>query len=302
MSIFEKAFRDTIGLPVWKYLIGTIGSFLGLLLFCRNFFAWSVGYSALVGIVIIIILFIVCYLYFLCKAIKAMKEYEQGALFDSALERFLINQSNAYVKIRSVQRISGADDSKKIEALGHVCDELKRIFDRKTGAPCGVSIKVLRHPDKDHSPITKKKIGEYTVENLIRDFIHSSRDSKEYMETEHALIENTPYIIVINKMCHNSSKPVYINNDIDEAISSNNYLNTSIGIHVENGLPYKSELVYPIIPAKCPSGELQISYMVGFICVDCAEPNRFNKCNSDVILLRDVADAIYDIIKSFNHK
>lgn len=229
-----------------------------------------------------------------------MKEYEQDALFDSALERFLINLHSAYAQIRRVQRLNGADDSKKIEALGHLCDELKRIFDRKTGAQCGVSIKVLRHSDKNHGPITKKTVGEYTVENLSRDSAHSSRDSEEYIGAEHALIENTPYIMVINKLCHNSSKPVYINNDIDKAISSNNYLNTSIGIHVENGLPYKSELVYPIIPAKCPSGESHISYMMGFICIDCTEPNKFNKCNSDIILMQDVADAIYDIIKSFN--
>lgn len=114
--------------------------------------------------------------------------------------------------------------------------------------------------------------------------------------------------MVIDKLCHNSSKPAYINNDIDKAVGSNNfrntsnYLNTSIGVHVENGLPYKSELVYPIIPAKCPTENSHISYMMGFLCIDCNEPNKFNKCNSDILLVQDVADAIYDVIKLLNNK
>lgn len=302
MSIFEKACHNTISLPVWKYLVGTIGSFLGILLFCRNFFNCSVGLSVVAGIGGIAALFIIVYFYFLYNEMILGRIYDQSAHFDSALERFFTNLHNAYAEIREIQRLCDVDDVTKIKALTKLCDEIKRIFDRKTNTQCSVSIKILHYPNENHEPITKKTVGEYTVENLCRDTVHSSRDSKRYMEVEHTLIENTPYIMVINKLCHNSSKPVYINNDIDKAINSNNYQNTSIGIHVENGLPYKSELVYPIIPAKRLTDKSHISYMTGFICIDCAAPDKFNKCNSDIVLLQDVADATYDIIKSFNNK
>ena len=76
MSIFEKAWRDTISLPVWKYLVGTIGSFLGILLFCRNFFNCSVGLSVVAGIGGIVVLFIIVYLYFLYKEMILGRGYD----------------------------------------------------------------------------------------------------------------------------------------------------------------------------------------------------------------------------------
>lgn len=308
MSIFEKACRDTFNLPVWKYLVGTIGSFVSVLLFCRNFFECTIGWSVVVGLGGIIFLFVIAYLYFLCNEIIYRRFYDQSARFDSALERVLVNLHNIYAEIRELLRCDNADDVAKIKTLTKLCDEVKRIFDRKTGAQCSVSIKVLHHSKEQHVPITKTTVSEYTVENICRDTAHSSRDSKKYIGVEHTLIGNTPYLVVINKLCNNSSKPVYINNDIDKAISSNNYrntsnyLNTSIGVHIENGLPYKSELVYPIIPAKCSTENSHISYMMGFLCIDCNEPNKFNKCNSDILLVQDVADAIYDVIKLLNNK
>ena len=169
---------------------------------------------------------------------------------------------------------------------------LKQIFDKKTRSCCSVSIKV---------PICEVSNMESLVfKNLCRDSQHRQRDTEQYRSVSHTVIGNTPYLQIVNALLTHSDNLGYINNNVD---NDDDYLNTSKPCYSDGILPYKSELVYPIIPVKNENGTYN---MCGFVCVDCEKANAFDKSLYDLPLIQGVADGIYDIIfnriKGKNHE
>lgn len=61
-------------------------------------------------------------------------------------------------------------------------------------------------------------------------------------------------------------------------------------IVIINKLPYKSEIVVPIIPSYAKQYDI-----IGFLCVDCEHSNKFDPIY-DPALIEGVADGIYDIL------
>jgi putative methionine-R-sulfoxide reductase with GAF domain len=103
------------------------------------------------------------------------------------------------------------------------------------------------------------------------------------------VVGNTPYQHVVNQLIRHSTKVAYINNNIPEA---KDYLNTS-KINEETVLPYKSEIVYPIMPLK--RGETD-SVMCGFLCVDCDKIEKFDEKRYDVPVIESIIDNLYELL------
>ena len=170
-----------------------------------------------------------------------------------------------------------------------MCDNLKKLFDKKTKANCSISIKV---------PQSGTVRADDSVENLCRDTKHSAtRDTQKYTEANHTIIGNTAYTKVLNSVQQRDENNFhYINNNIS---NTPDYQNTSRGLRSDDNnaddLPYKSELVYPIIPIQRKKDDDNDYRIWGFICVDCDAINGFDS-KYDKAIIEGVADGVHDIL------
>ena len=194
----------------------------------------------------------------------------------------IIKLKDAYANIHYLRKLENIDEKEFLTTMIELCDMLKDIFDKKTRENCCVSIKV---PVKDTQDLMKME-----VRNLCRDSSHPDRDTKKYEETKHTVINNTAYLEVVRSILNNSKYLEYVNNDIG---NTRNYHNTSLGCYTQGELPYKSELVYPILPIRRQGKDYK---MCGFICVDCNKENAFDENLYDVAMVQGVSDGIYDIM------
>lgn len=212
---------------------------------------------------------------------KNLVHYIHNTFVDSLYGDVISNLTQLNLQLKEVMRDGEIDDARLMRLLKKICNDLKRFFDNKTHAICGVSIKVTLSKDKD--------IASWKFRNLCRDDKSTNRDTEEYNRTDHTVVGNTPYQHVINQMIRHSSKVAYINNNIPEA---KDYLNTS-KIREDMILPYKSELVYPIMPLKQVQGDPE---MCGFLCVDCDKIERFDEKRYDVPVLESIIDNLYELL------
>ena len=219
--------------------------------------------------VILIAAIILCWYLFVLGIIlvKNLIKYMHNTFVDSVYGKVIASLTQLNLQLKELVRGENIDDDRLMKVLKKVCNELKQFFDNKTSAKCGVSIKVTLSKDKE--------ITSWKFRNLCRDDKNTCRDTEEYLRTEHTVVGNTPYQHVVNQLIRHSTKVAYINNNIPEA---KDYLNTS-KINEETVLPYKSEIVYPIMPLK--RGETD-SVMCGFLCVDCDKIEKFDEKRYDV--------------------
>lgn len=136
------------------------------------------------------------------------------------------------------------------------------------------------------------------MRNLCRDISHPNRDTQQYSDIEHTIIGNTPYVKIVNKLLRGGHRHLaYVNNDIEH---TRDYENTSKPCHPNGAFPYKSELVYPIVPIR---GEDNMTpKMLGFICIDCDKPNKFDEDRYDIPMVQGVVDGIYDLFVKRNNQ
>ena len=134
---------------------------------------------------------------------------------------------------------------------------------------------------------------------MCRDTEHNDRNTEAYKSIKHTLLQNTPYIVSVTNLMRNNDNYGYINNNIPD---SKHYFNSSKGAHKNGVLPYKSELVYPIVPAsRDHNTENDFSDLVGFICIDCDKINVFDEDRYDIPVIKGVADELYNIIYAMNY-
>ncbi len=196
----------------------------------------------------------------------------------------------AISEILHINRAAVLDDDTLCKGLVAFCNCLKEFFDRGTGAKCSVSIKVSPKPEQNTQPELTKYV------NIARDYAHRKRDeNKKYQEAEHTLINNTAYSRIFNKISYAKEDLSYINDDIPNALD---YENSSKPCHDGEVLPYKSELVYPIIPAK--QKPPRTYDLRGFICIDCESTYVFDRDSYVRSLLEISADVIYDLVARIN--
>ena len=270
--MLKKSLKQAIKGNIWKYTIGSLGAVISILFIGKNFFNMTVKNSALLGCGLVFGLFLARFLYFLIKNVII---YIHNVYVDSIWGKAIIDLKDAYSEIHFIRKKERFDDTEFIKVMIVFCDTLKTIFDRRTKADCCVSIKVPT-TDDEH-------LEALEVKNLCRDTHHCNRDTTQYISIKHTIIGNTPYRKIVNKLLKGNQKNLaYVNNDIEH---TPDYDNTSIECYSDGILPYKSELVYPIIPIKgLDSNHIK---MRGFICIDCDKK-------------KGIADGIYDLFVKRN--
>ena len=207
----------------------------------------------------------------------------------------VVSLRKAYSKINLLHK-EEYDKNLFMDSLINFCDILQKFYNKKTNSSCCVSIKVAKYEVYiDNKNTNRDKLDSLSFVNLCRDSHHPTRDNDIYKNTNHNVTGNTAYSTIIGRMFDdNYEKIFYINNDVK---NTPNYLTTSRNGYDNNEIPYESELVYPIIPHIRPNTKY---VMVGFICVDCKDKNKFQEKNDlELSMISCLADGLYNILISY---
>lgn len=275
-----KAFHQVKASKFVKYFIGTLGSAFVLISMGKNYFNLSILNSTLLGLCALIGIIIILFVRYFLRNLVRRNLYGE----------YLMALKEITAEINLMDDSQTISDKEFTDAMGHVCDKIKDLFDLKVKeSKCSVSIKVAIGGAILNS--------ETEVTNLCRDSVTSQkkkRDTKEYVSKKHLIFQNTCFnVIVSNWMDDKKSSLYYINSDIPK--SRPHYQNSSYGTYGENDqLDYQSEIVVPIMPLADRNG-YKIPEPLGFLCVDCEKKNAFDS-QYDLILLQCIANNIYDIM------
>ncbi len=266
---------------VLKFFFGGIERTLATLSIGTVTFGLSAKKSIVLGLIMGAVLFGLLIIWYSRKDIMNFFTRRSGAVWGEAI----VKLKDAYAAIHDFRKHRDAlGDREMIDALTFLCDNLKIVFDRKTGADCSVSIKVAVEMIPD--------LKEMEVCNLCRDSKHHLvRDTIVYEGKHHLVSDNTAFMAVADNIVNGRPDLSYMNNNIPK---TKGYQNTSIGCYGDSSLPYKSELVYPILPVRREGNNYPT---FGFICVDCAKTNGFDEKSYEIPMIQGVADGIYDIIE-----
>jgi len=182
-----------------------------------------------------------------------------------------------FAKIHQLRKLNRIEPVLLKPALQEVCNNLKQCFDKKTKSKCCVSIKLF-----------EKIMGDGNIDSNATVY---KRDSDIYRRTEHTVFLNTPFLEIAQKPFTLDGNPnYYLNNDIP---NTKPYKNTSKSSYRKGILPYKSELVVPLLPLRNDDGT-QPS-LLGFICIDSNKKKSFGT-KYDLPTVQGVADGVYDVI------
>lgn len=288
--IIGESFRKTYKSKVLNWLfLGSIGAINVILQIGKTYFGLTLESSVIIGICISVGIFLMIFLYFiLTTRIKYYLRKKKESLYGEAI----IYLKDSFGKIHFLRKDDNLNEETLKNSLAFFCQQLKVFFDKKTKSKCSVSIKVFRNI-VNHETAANAKLY-----NLCRDKDALYRDTDIYKNQNHSVFNNTCFRVVLTKIT--SGKPPnnlhYINNDLE---NTKDYQNTSWAIHQKKDvtdnweLPYKSELVVPIIPLESLTDNKY--QLIGFICVDSDETEVFHE-KYDSALIQGVADGIYDLI------
>ena len=281
MSIFVKSFKQTIQKKNWKWIGGASG-IITVVSFIQTTIKLDWWQSLLVLVGSLTTIAIVLYIfYFLRNAYGWIHDVTVESIWGEIVKGL----ADVYAYIHEIERKPELTDNDIAYVLSFFCNKVKELFDKKTGSNCCVSIKV---PISNYSDS-----GEWQsiqVKNVSRDQKHiSDRDTQEYKNANHSILGNTAYSYIISMVIKESSKPhIYLDNDVH---SNPNYLTTS----GRQEVPYKSEIVVPIIPSKY--NKLSDVYFGGFLCIDSDKKNSFDSKHYDIPMIIGLADGLYAIMQ-----
>lgn len=296
-DVFKFAWNHTFAKELTKWWLGTsIGGIISLLAAGKSLFKLDEKDSIILGLLLIPAFFVVAFLYFSCKfGIRfVILKYKERVYGNIMIELIAITAKINYAKRQPV-----LDEVNFMAILLDICEELKKIFERKSRQSiCSVSFKALKLPPSG-------ELGPQSeVFCLRRDSEgEAKRHTPKYMSTAHSISNNSCYNIILNNLL-STKKGVhryYINNNVPATNQSDDrgvaYMNSSYDVYQE--LPYRSELVVPILPLKVdnkPDPKLS-----GFLCVDSNKPNFFED-RYDLAILQGVSDNIYELLVAFYPK
>lgn len=282
--MLKRAFVNTLNSKLWTYLLlGGIGCPFALMQIGKTYFHMTVIQSLIASVILLSAFFFLRYIYFLLVEVII---FIHNTYVDSIWGKAIVDLKNAYSRIHYLRKQDKITDEEFMTTLVTFCNILKTIFDRKTKGNCCVSIKV---------PVGHfESLETWCLSNLCRDESHRNRDTEQYAETNHTVIGNTPYSVIVNNLLSSKQKvqPYYCNNDIE---ATKDYMNTSRNLH-QKAQRYKSELVYAIVPIM---GDHEYSHeLLGFLCIDCDKRDAFDLTRYDIPMVEGIVDGIYDIIKT----
>lgn len=280
------ALKDTFSGKVLKFVWGSsISSVVAALLLFKSILGWSSKDSIKVAIIILLCAFILRFFLNLIRVfgVKAWDKF-QGQKFQDSI----VNQKLVFSTIHSAKR-NVSNNIKNISSLVKTCDAIKIMFETKTKSNCSVSIKLLA---KDN--LYTQNLAE--VKNICRDSkSKEKRDKKKYDEIKHYITANTPFQTIVTRVLVNNKKQYYINNSIP---NTTEYYNSSKSVW-DDGLPYKSELVVPLMPLEADDNSKNDYKIKGFLCVDSSNEYRFDE-KFDPPLIQSIAEDIYDYLESWD--
>lgn len=292
-KVFYEALIRTNKKEFYKYwLTGSLGTTIALFTLGSKYLKLTDIESIKLGLVLLLIVFFIRYIYFiiLLGYRRAIFKYRESLYGDIIV---LIKES--FDAIHNLRRTQDIDDSAFKSVLVHVCNNLKVIFEKKTGVDCSVSIKALKIGVNNHIS------SDTEVFTLCRDKVSFEKRDK-YQQVKHQVFSNTCYNVIFDNLSRKRKQRLYyINNDIPIRRKSEgndlffypqsgNYQNTSYDVYDE--LPYKSEIVVPI--TRMFSEEDTHFNLLGFICVDCTKNNVFDE-SYDLTILQLISDGVYDL-------
>lgn len=270
---------------LWRWLTGSVGALAALFLIGKNIFNFNIFYSILIGVGVLLAVLILSFIYFLLTNIHRRSRYGEA----------IVLLKDGFAGINKLKRDSSDNSEEIMRTMVEMCNTLKAVFDKITKVDCSVSIKI----PIINSPISSNAV----VENICRDYKHYLiRNTDAYKNLEHRVNGSTAYQVIINNVLNgNESKFFYLNNNVPK---TKDYQTTSRSAYLDGKLPYKSELVYPILPLLPPAGAssngMKSKYEIwGFLCVDCDHTNKFNE-HYHVPIIQGVADGVFDVIMKIN--
>lgn len=291
LKIVSNSWKLTRKGFLFKYLLGSFGTVLGILLIGKNFFSIDVFNSFLIGLIGIVCVFLLVYSK---NFVSLMFKYWQFKLMESKYGEAIIVIKECSSIVHNLKEKISFTDREFMSAVIFICNALKLFFDQKTKSTCSVSIKIpaaSENPDLADSHIVT---ASTTVVNLCRDPEARNRDTDVYKEIEHTIIGNTPYSHILDNIKNRKDQLHYINQNINQ---NQEYRNTSKSAYTDGILPYKSEIACPLIRF----GGEQTNYdVLGFICLDSNREKVFNE-KYDPKIIEHISDELYDLIVSRTH-
>lgn len=288
--IIRESFKKTYKSKILKWLfLGSIGAINVILQIGKTYFGLTLELSVIIGIIISIGLFLLIFIWFIITtALKYFIRKNKESLYGEAI----IYLKDSFGKIHFLRKDDNLNEETLKNSLAHFCQQLKLFYDKKTQSKCSVSIKVFQNIVEYENAANAK------LYNLCRDKDALYRDTEIYKKQNHSVFNNTCFRYVLTKITSGktSNNLHYLNNDL---VKAKDYQNTSWAIHQKKDskdmweLPYRSELVVPIIPLENLTDKKY--QLIGFICVDSDETEVFNE-KYDSALIQGVADGIYDLI------
>jgi hypothetical protein len=281
--VFRSFAYDFFHGSVWKWIAGSVGALIALLFFGKNAWGLSIRNSILFAILVLLVIFLLAFIRFIVI----------NPPWRSLYGDTLVQLKKVFAAINELKRQNPNNKNEIINSLVEMCNRLKAVFDRLTKSNCSVSIKV---------PIRNEPIsGNAIVENLCRDYKHYlTRNTEEYKKQKHYVMGSTAYQVILNNVLRGDrSRFYYLNNNVPK---TKDYQTTSTPAYPD-GLPYKSELVYPILPMIEPKEKTEdgkIKYEIwGFLCIDCPKKFKFKK-RYHIDILEGIADGAFDVIMKIN--
>ncbi len=281
-KVLSNSFTSALKGKIWKWLLGSVSAVSCVLSIAKNYIDFPLLKSLAIGACVILSVFIIRFGSAVGRNLFKLYHFKtQEIIYGEAI----ILLKDSFAKINALRK-SNFDDKEFLSTTKTMCDNLKILFDKKTKANCSVSIKL---------PKSATVSAGAAVDNLCRDTAHSTRDTDKYKSTEHTIIGNTGYTMILhNVQTKKEDSFHYINNNIPK---TPDYQNTSKGIYNDGILPYKSELICPILPIQ--RKEDKDFHIWGFICVDCDSINGFDS-KYDKAIIEGVADGVHDILITRN--
>lgn len=285
--MLSRFFSNLFSGKLWKWLTGSAGALVALFLLGKNFLDLTALQSVFLAIGVIVAIIILAFLRYLLIFLYGNRRSKYGEA--------IVQLKNGFAAVNKLKRSNSTDPEIILEVLVDMCNTIKLVFDRLIKCDCSVSIKI---------PIVNKPItDDAIVENICRDYKHYLlRNTDEYKKQQHRVTGNTAYQIILNNVLQADREHFYyLNNNVPK---TKDYQTTSKPAYPGGILPYKSELVYPILPMTQVNddekGDKKQKYEIwGFLCLDCNYINRFNN-RYHVAIIEGVADGLFDVIMKIN--
>lgn len=139
MGLLTRTLKQCVSFNIWKW-IGILSGIASLLSYSQSFFPQEQWWLHIITFVIFcIVLISLVYIYNLAANII---KWIHNIYVDSIWGETIVDLANAYTTIHKLDRKDDVTEQAIAQTLGHFCNVVKKIFDRKTKSDCCVSIKV----------------------------------------------------------------------------------------------------------------------------------------------------------------